>query len=405
MRALCKRPHPGETHSRVVLKESDMGYVHRISDFHALGTSLISASHTTIIRHTHGPSQPYDHLSIDQELHSLFIYIYRIGIEAHRRGQCDQARWILFALLLALERYPGLVDGRKGHVLLRIALIFQQLGHRWESEHILVKVAGMYGFSALVPHEDPRYLLAGSFPESSELIKSTLAKLWQETVGGDHLDPNLNMPPLHRAVQDRNPGVIMAILSDPSGVSSHASTVSQQGSQDTISPITPSISSTVALGGVNIEERDFRNRTALFLAVANGDGPCCYTLIGHGADVNTRDAHGHTALEIAARGGYLNIVRQLTESKALVNPDMGCCSSSPLQAAIESDKFNLDLVSHLLDLGAWVGLLRYDNKSAIDIANERGLTQLAANMRQMISDSQAQHPFMIGEPDIDPILS
>lgn len=368
---------------------------------------MISASHTTVIRHTHGPSLPYDHLSIDQELHSLFIYIYRLGIEAHCRGQCDQARWILFALLFALEKYPGLVDGRKGHVLLRIALIFQRLGHRWESEHILVKVAGMYGFSALVPHEDPCYLLAGSFPDSSELIKSTLAKLWQETVGGDHLAPNLNVPPLHRAVQDRNPGVIMAILSDPSGVSSHASTASQQESQDAVSPITPSISKTVAPGGVNTEERDIRNRTALFLAVANGDEPCCYTLIGHGADVNTRDAHGHTALEIAARGGHLNIVRQLTESGGLVNPDMGCCSSSPLQAAIESDNFNLDLVTHLLDLGAWVGLLRYDNKSAIDLANERGHTQLAGNMRQLVSDSQTQtqHPFIIGEPEIDHIFS
>lgn len=370
-----------------------------------MGTSLISASHTTVIRHAHGPPQPYDHLSVDQELHSLFIYIYRIGVEAHNRGQCDRARWILFALVLALEKYPGLVDGRKGHVLLKIALIFRRLGHRWESEHIFVKVANMYESSALVPHEDPCYLLAGSFPDSSELIKSTLAKLLQRTIGGDYLDPNLKVPPLHRAVQDRNPGIIMAILSDPGGLSSHPSTVSQQSPQDTASPIIPPVSDIIVPIGANIEERDFRNRTALFLAVANGDERCCYALICRSADVNTRDAHGHTALEIAARGGHLNIVRQLTESNALVNPDLGCCSSSPLQAAIESDKFNLDLVSHLLNLGAWVGLLRYDNKSAIALADERGHTTLAASMRQMISDSQHQHPFMIGEPDIDHILS
>ena len=382
-----------------------MSNVHRLSEFHALGTSLLSASHTTVICHPHGPSQPYDHLLVDQELHSLFIYIYRIGVEADGRGQFNQARWILFALLHALDKYPGLVDGRKGHVLLKIALTFHRLGHRWESEHILVKVADMYGFSALVPHEDPHYLLADSFPESSDLIKSTLAKLWQETIGGDLLDLNLNVPPLHRAVQNRNPGIIMAILSDPSEASCQPSTVSRQSPQDTASAIIPSMSNNVTPSGANTEEREFRNRTPLFLAVANGDERCCYALICHRADVNTRDAHGHTALEIAARGGHLNIVRQLTGSNALINPDMGCCSSSPLQAAIESDKLNLDLVSHLLDLGALVSLLRYDNKSAIDLADERGLTQLAASMRQMISNSQHQHPFDIGQPGIDDILS
>ena len=263
----------------------------------------------------------------------------------------------------------------------------------------------MYESSALDPHDDPCYLLAGSFPDSSELIRSTLAKLWQETIGGDHLDLNLSVPPLHRAVQNGNPGIIMAILSDPSGVSSHPFTASQQSLQDTTIPITPSASDMVAPVGSNTEERDFRNRTALFLAVANGDEPCCYALVRHSADVNTRDVHGHTALEVAARGGHLNIVRLLTESNAEVNPHMGCCSSSPLQAAIESDKFNLDLVSHLLNLGAWVELHRYDNKSAIDLADERGLTQLAANMRQMISDSLHQHPFMIGGPDFNDIPS
>ena len=381
----------------------------RLNEFHALGTSLISASHTAVSRHAHGPPQPYDLLSVDQELHSLFIHIYRIGVEADGRGQCDRARWILFALLLALDKYPGLVDGRKGHVLLKMALIFQRLGHRLESEHILVKVAGMYGFSSLVPHEDPCYLLASSFPDSSELIKSTLARLWQETIGGDNLDLNLNVPPLHRAVQDQNPGIIMAILSDPSEVGAHPFTASQHSLQDTPSPTAPSMSKQTAhqkppLRG-NIEERDFRNRTALFLAVANGDEACCCALICCNADVNTRDAHGHTALEIAARKGHFSIVKQLTDANALVNPDLGCCSSSPLQAAVESDNFNPDLVTYLLNLGAWVAVPRYDNKSAINLADERELDQLAASMRQMISDSQCQHPFMIGEPEVNDMIS
>ena len=298
----------------------------------------------------------------------------------------------------ALDKY-GLVDGRKGHVLLKIALTFQRLGHRWESEQILVKLAGMYRFSALAPHDDPCYLLAGSFPGSSDLIMTSLANLWQETVGGNPLDLNLSVPPLHRAVQERNPGIIMAILSDANGLSTHRPTTSQQSPEDTASRVGPSSSNIVAPLAASTEERDLRNRTALFLAVSNGDEGCCNALLCRNADVNTRDAHGHTALEMAARGGYLNIAKQLTESNAFVNPDMGCCSSSPLQAAIESDSFSPDLVSHLLNLGALVGLRRYDNKSAIDIADERGLTQLAAHMRQIISDIQHQYPFMVGETD------
>ena len=345
-------------------------------------------------------------MAVDQELHSLFIYIYRIGVEADGRGQYDRARWILLALLSALDKYPGLVDGRKGHVLLKIALILQRLGHRWESEHILKKISGMYGSSTLVPHENPSYLVAGSFLHSSDLIKSTLAKLWQETVGGDYLDPNLmSVPPLHRAVQDRNPGIIMAILSDPTGVSSHPPTVDQQSPQNTAGSSSPTMSNIITQVGANTEERDLRSRTALFLAVANGDESCCYMLIYHGAEVNTRDPYGHTALEIAARGGHLNIVKQLTDKGAHVSPDLTTCSSSPLQAAIESNKFNLDVVTLLLNLGALVALPRYDNKSAIDLADERGLTELAASMRDMISDSLHQHPFTIGDPTIDSVLS
>ncbi|KAM0795911.1 hypothetical protein BDR22DRAFT_893753 [Usnea florida] len=372
----------------------------RLSQFHALGTSLLSTSQTPLIRHAHGPSQPYDDLLVGQALHSLFIYIYKICVELDGRGQCDRVRWILFAIVSALYKYPGLVDGRKGHVLLRIALTFQRLGHRWESEHILVKLAGMYGVSALAPHDDPCYLLAGSFPDSSELIKTSLANLWQETVGGDPFDLNLRVPPLHRAVQERNPGIVMAILSDANGLNTHPPAIRQQSPEDTASRIGPSIPNIVAPSAASTEERDLRNRTALFLAVTNGDEGCCHALLCRNADVNTRDAHGHTALEMAARGGYLNIAKQLTDSNAHVNPDMGCCSSSPLQAAIESDNFNLDLVSHLLNLGAFVWLSRYDNKSAIDLADERGHTQLAANMRQkMISDTQHQYPFVVGETD------
>ena len=74
-----------------------------------------------------------------------------------------------------------------------------------------------------------------------------------------------------------------------------------------------------------MEERDLNGRTALFAAVANGDESCCLALLMHEADANTRDEYGHTALEVAVRGGNLNIVKNLIHFNADVNPDITGC--------------------------------------------------------------------------------
>ncbi len=167
--------------------------------------------------------------------------------------------------------------------------MFQELGHEWDFQHVLMKIVAMYKTSTLPAPEYPVSLLAKSFPTSSLSIRRVVEDRWNETVGGNHVDANLNVPPLHAAVQHGNPSIIAVLLSNPNDCSSPH--------------LSPSLgtSSSVAEVRVNIEERDLNSRTALFAAVANGDESCCLTLLLSGADANTRDDFGHTALEVAVR--------------------------------------------------------------------------------------------------------
>ena len=332
--------------------------------------------------HAHGSQQPYHDLSIEERLHELFLSIYEIAVGANEIDEPHLARWVLFALVSALDQYPQLFDSRKRHKLLKIALMFQQLGHQATSEHVLLKIAGMYRVSELRSPEGPFRLLATSFSNSSMSVRRVLEDRWNERVGGNYIDANLNVSPLHIAVQHRQPSIIVALLTNPNdwGASQPASSLI--------------MSSDVAELRVKIEERDINGRSALFAAVANGDESCCLALLIHAAAANTRDDYGHTALEVAVRGGNLNIVRHLINFKAEVNPDITGCSSLPLHAAIESGNVRFDIINHLLDAGAKVDLQRYtDNKHAIDLAVDRGLNDLAERMRQMVPNPNPT-PFM-----------
>ena len=304
-------------------------------------------------------------------------------MEAKDSNEPHMVRWVLFALVSALDQYPRLIDNRKRHILLKTALVFQELGHQWESHHTLLKIARVYKVSLSQTPDNPFHLLATSFSKSSVSIRRVLGDRWNETVGGNYIDPNLSVPPLHTAVQHRHPGVVTLLL-NPNDYSS-----SQLG------PSLPT-SSDFAL---NVDERDLNNRTALFAAAASGDKLCCLALLMGGADANTRDEHGHTALEMAARGGNLEIVKTLIDYRATVNPDITYCSSPPLHAAIESENSQLDIIYHLLDCGAQVDLRRIaDRKHAIDLATDRGYHELAEAMRRRV-------PVMSSTPFLAHIVS
>ena len=131
------------------------------------------------------------------------------------------------------------------------------------------------------------------------------------------------------------------------------------------------------------------------MAAACGNEMCCYPLLSAAADPNSRDTYKHTILEVAARGGHIKVVKQLLAPGSLteVNPQMAECVSSPLQAAIESPNFNMELVRLLLVHGADPAVPRIcDGKTAIQLAEQRGLSELAREMRHSNSDLSGYGP-------------
>ena len=330
----------------------------RLQEFHALGKTLAYVSQPLVAHcRAHGHQQRHHDLPLEERLHELFLDVHRIAVEASDINEPFLAGWLHSSLVSALDRYPRLVDNRKRYCLLKIAVFFQDKGHQSDCEHVLEKIAGVYEGSDL-PDLFPQW--AESLSISSQSISCVLRDCWNDTVGGVDIDPNLKLPPLHAAVQHREPRIIEAMFSSPNRAR------------------------------VNIEERDLNGWTALFAAVANGDESCCRALLEHGADVNTRDKCGRTALEVAVSRGSLNIVEYLIEHHAAVNPDNLGCSSLPLHVAIESMPFNYGIIYRLLNSGADVYLRRFagrytDGKHAIELADSRGQPELAQRMREMVA--------------------
>ncbi len=322
---------------------------------------------------------------IGKESHSLFIYIYDLASEADGRVQQQGlAREILLRLLLALERYPGLGDSKKCGVLLKIALLFQRSNDQCEFEYVLVKVANLHQTAMLPLLPEPYSLLAESFWKTSEKAREVLATLWQKHLGIDVPD-NLAIPCLQRAAQQPNVNIALAVLSRSEAVHHTPAMLGQQALHiAAASGYIHTLDNLINAGAI-IDARDLHSRTPLFLAAENGHEGCCSNLLARGADPNNRDAHGHSIMEVAARRGSLHIIQLLLTCRANINPILGPCASTPLQAAVESSNFSYVLIQYLVDAGASVSDQRVvDGKNAIDLAEERGLTIVADSFRQKL---------------------
>ena len=336
----------------------------------------------------------HSHLSfnvtnIKQWIYRVFIGIFQVLQQVYRQGKDDFTLWILYALHNALITYRCLWDAALCVQLSTMAKMFEKFNHRWAYETML----DILSVLPISHQEDPCFLLANSLLHSSVETHRILSNCWREWTGEDTAHVNLQFPCLQRAAQFKNGGITLAVLANhhvpvttPGTYEAQRMRVhqwlKQTGGSEKLIQSRPGI--------------DFRGvwtRTALHEAAARGSQDGCSFLVHSLADPNARDDHGHTILEVACQGGHLDIAKQLIGVGAEVDPQLDFCTSTPLQAAIESDNFNYRLVQHLLDLDANVNVQRLrDHKSAIDIARDKGYFDLAAIMHKGRSAS-SRFPF------------
>jgi len=86
----------------------------------------------------------------------------------------------------------------------------------------------------------------------------------------------------------------------------------------------------------------------LLTASAAGDAARVEELLGQGANIETRDADGHTAISLAAHEGHIGVMELLIQKGANINARSGN-GTTPLISSIDSH--NLDAVKLLLKKG------------------------------------------------------
>ena len=342
----------------------------RLSELNAFGTILLQQPPSAkSVCQTFNPAGSSDFASVNERLHLLFVEIYRLGSQASEAGRPDQARWIIYALMSALDRYVVLHHDRRRDVLSRIALMFQEYDHQWEYEHVLEIMSNIAITESAVVKTDPCIALANSLSVTSEMTKRVQENLWRETAVMDEVPEGLKICEIHRAARLANGAVITAILAQNHDIDTAVDLDDPQRLRVEKFWLHSPVRSRLG-----VDTRDRCYRTPLFLAAAQGHYSNSLSLITALADPNSCDKHGHTVLEVACRGGHLEVAELLVGVGADVNPQLAWCASSPLQAAIESERFDNRLVKFLLDRGASLNVRRLaDSKTAVDVAADRGL--------------------------------
>lgn len=358
-----------------------------LQELNALGTSYVFASHLTPIscrardRHIDLNELPDNYTNtIRDELHSLFMTTCKIGLQLHELEKDEEAHGIFMKLVLALEKYPRLGGARYRGALLKIAKFYQDINDQDELEWLLGKAAQTHNASTL--HESPCMWLVQSLTETSERTRDVLLKLWQNKLMIDG-DPSLATPCIQRSAQHSNAGVASTMLAQTnSNVHSPPALFDLQAIHVAATLGSEQNVINFLRAGAQVDVLDIHNQTALFLAAAKGHEGCCAVLILNHANPNARNRHGTTILEVAARAGHFNVVKLLVDAGAEINAPLVCCGSSPLQAAVESLESPDGLALYLMDKHGDVSSQRSDGKSAIDLAEDRGLWVLAQTMRQ-----------------------
>lgn len=133
--------------------------------------------------------------------------------------------------------------------------------------------------------------------------------------------------------------------------------------------------------GAEINTPDPEGHTALMFAAYNGHSEIVLKLLDHGAGIGRRDVMGRTALLYAATGPFPETVRILLDKGAKPNVVDSDEHFSPLMHAAAEG--NLDVVKILVEAGADATLKDIDGDDAYSFALQSGHQAVADFLKQV----------------------
>ncbi len=120
------------------------------------------------------------------------------------------------------------------------------------------------------------------------------------------------------------------------------------------------------------------NETNLFTYVENNDIQSVQTHIKNGENINLTNDSLYTPLMIAAKKGYLEIVKILVQAHANLDHQAKNGETALILAA---SHHNRDIVRYLIDNGANVNIRDNNRNTALTIAAKKGFPRISKMLR------------------------
>ena len=117
--------------------------------------------------------------------------------------------------------------------------------------------------------------------------------------------------------------------------------------------------------GTDINDKNYKDETALFIALEKGYLEIVKHLVEHGADVNA-ECYDETALMIASEKGYLEIVKYLVEEKGMDINHADDKGWTALTCSITGKSFGI--FKYLVEHGANINVKDKYGKTVLDLA-------------------------------------
>ncbi|KAL7297169.1 hypothetical protein TKK_0009586 [Trichogramma kaykai] len=210
----------------------------------------------------------------------------------------------------------------------------------------------------------------------AEIVKTLLKKGASVRVSNDRLET-----PLHISCKKQKPEALLRndILTIIRLLLKHGAPVNAKGGLCEETPLLFAVKNKQQSGkivklllsnGANVNDCDMYRKTALHIAVENGDKKMIKLLLDHKAEVNVKNCNGRTPLHLAVRGGNNEIARMLLLNGADVNDiicDLDENRWTPLHLAVKNK--DEKMVKVLLEYNAYVNAKEDHYRTPLHIAS------------------------------------